>query len=213
MALVLRWFPSCARKVVAGRSRFNHNRGVSVRSARARPFHRVKDLASSRTLPTVWAARLWRLNMMNMKNVIIGLILIVAAGLAYYQFSYVPAQKAEAAAEATKKAADEAAAKAAEETAAAAKAAEEAAAKVAADAAAGGTAAADGATTAATDAADAAAALDPATFDAAKVTALIDASALDDATKTSLKSAVTAADGNPALVPGAIDQVKAALGL
>ncbi len=138
-----------------------------------------------------------------MKNVIIGIILIVAAGLGYYQFSYAPAQKAaaEAAAklEAEAKAAEEAAAKAAEEAAAAAKAAEEAAAATAATV---------------TDAAtDAAAVLDPAAFDAAKVTALIDASPLDDAAKTTLKAAVTAAASNPALVQGAIDQVKAALGL
>ena len=129
------------------------------------------------------------------KNVIIGIILILAAGLGYYQFSYAPAQKAaaEAAAvvEAEKKAADEAA-KAAEEAAAAAKAAEE---------------------TAAATAAAATAALDPAAFDAAKVTALIDASSLDDATKTSLKAEVTAAAGNPALVQATVDKVNAALGL
>jgi predicted negative regulator of RcsB-dependent stress response len=131
-----------------------------------------------------------------MKNVIIGLIVIVAAGLGYYQFSYAPAQKA--AAEAAMKI--EAEKKAADEAAAAAKAAEEAAAAT---------------TTAATTAVtDAAAALDPAKFDAAKITAMIDASTtLDDATKTTLKAAVTAAAGNPALVQGAIDQVKKALGL
>ena len=130
------------------------------------------------------------------KNVIIGIILILAAGLGYYQFSYAPAQKAaaEAAAklETEKKATEEAAAKAAEEAAAAAKAAEE---------------------TAAATAAAATAAIDPAAFDAAKVTALIDASALDDATKTSLKAEVTAAAGNPALVQATVDKVNAALGL
>ena len=55
--------------------------------------------------------------------------------------------------------------------------------------------------------------LDPANFDAAKVNALIDASALDAATKTTLKSGVDAAASNAALVPGAIEAVKKALGL
>ena len=132
-----------------------------------------------------------------MKNVIIGVILIAAVGLGYYQFSYVPAQKAAAEKmQAETKAAEEAAAKAAEEAAAAAKAA-----------------AATATEAATTMAADAAAALNPAAFDAVKVTALIDASSLDDAMKTTLKSAVTAAAGNPALVQGTIDQVKKALGL
>lgn len=130
------------------------------------------------------------------RNVLIGLVLIIAAGLGYYKFSYAPAQKAiaEAAmkAEEAKKAADEAATKAAADAAAAAKATEDAAmaAKTAAMAA-----------------------LDPAAFDATKVAALIDGSALDDATKTTLKAAVTAAASNPALVQSTIDQVKKALGL
>ena len=60
---------------------------------------------------------------------------------------------------------------------------------------------------------DAAAVLNPAAFDAAKVNALIDASALDDATKATLKTGVDAAAADPALVQGAIDAVKAALGM
>ena len=138
-----------------------------------------------------------------MKRIIAIVAILAAAGLGYYQFSVVPAQKA--AAEAA--AAAEAEAKAAEEAAAAAaKAAEEAAAKAAEEAAAAAKAAEEAA-------AAAAAALDPAAFDAAKVTALIDGSTLDDATKTTLKAAVTAAASNPALVQGAVDQVKAALGM
>ena len=170
------------------------------------------------------------------KTVIIGAIAIVLAGLGYYQFSVVPAQKAaeqaaadakaaeEEAAAAAKKAEEEAAAaakKAEEEAAAAAKAAEEAAAKAAADAAAAASTAAQDATAAATDAtaaaSDAAAKamelLDPAKFDADKLTALIDGSSLDDATKGTLKSAVAAAKTNPSLVDATIAQVKTALGL
>jgi hypothetical protein len=45
------------------------------------------------------------------------------------------------------------------------------------------------------------------------VIAAIDASTLDDATKTTLKTAVGAAKANPSLVQGALDQVKAALGM
>jgi hypothetical protein len=56
-------------------------------------------------------------------------------------------------------------------------------------------------------------ALDAATFDPVAVAGMIDASPLDDATKTTLKAAVTAAGSNPALVDGAIAQVKAALGM
>lgn len=169
------------------------------------------------------------------KTVIIGAVVIVLAGLGYYQFSVVPAQKA--AQEAAQKAEDEAAAKAAEEAAAAAakkaeddaaaaaKAAEEAAAKAAQDAAAAATTAATTATTAAQDATAAATTavsdaatqamelLDPAKFDADKLTALIDGSQLDDATKGTLKSAVAAAKANPALVDATVAQIKTALGL
>lgn len=220
------------------------------------------------------------------KSVILGAAVIVAAGLGYYQFSYVPAQQAaqeatmkageeakaaeaaaaeaaakaaeemkaaeeaatkvaeeaaakaaeelKAAEEAAKKAADEAAmtaeekaaaiaeeAKAAEE--AAMKAAEEAAAKVAEEAKAAADAAekaaADAAATAADTATAAADAMDPsklldaANFDAAKVGAMIDGSSLDDATKATLKSAVDTAAGNPLLLQGVLDQVKAAMGL
>ena len=60
---------------------------------------------------------------------------------------------------------------------------------------------------------DAAALLDPANFDAAKINAMIDASSLDDATKGTLKAGIDAAAGNPALVQGAIDAVKAAMGM
>ncbi|MEI2685277.1 MAG: hypothetical protein V9G14_02595 [Cypionkella sp.] len=147
------------------------------------------------------------------KNVIIGLVLILAAGAGYYQFSMKPAQEAAVA----QKAADEAAAKAAADTAAAAKAAEDeaaAAAKKVADEAAAAAAATTTATTEAAPAAtDAMAVLDPANFDAAKINALIDASTLDDATKGTLKSGVDAAATNPALVEGAISAVKAALGM
>jgi hypothetical protein len=61
--------------------------------------------------------------------------------------------------------------------------------------------------------AEAATLLDAASFDAAKVTAFIDAGPFDDATKVTLKAGVTAAATNPALVQGALDAVKAALGL
>jgi hypothetical protein len=62
-------------------------------------------------------------------------------------------------------------------------------------------------------AAEAAAALDPAAFDAAKINAMIAASTLDDATKATLKAGVDAAATNPALVQGAVDAVKAAMGM
>ena len=162
------------------------------------------------------------------RSVIIGAIVVLLAAGGYYQFSYKPAQDAEAAAtaaaaqaEADAKAAEEAAAKAAEEAAAAAqKAADEAAAAAAATTEAATEAATDAAaatTEAATDAAaavtDAAAALDPANFNADSVIALIDGSALDDAMKTTLKTAVEAAKANPALVADTIAQVKTALGM
>jgi colicin import membrane protein len=227
------------------------------------------------------------------KSVLLGAAVVVAAGLGYYQLSYVPAQKAaeEAAMKASEEikaaeaAAEEAAAKAAEEaqaaeTAAAAaaeeaalkvaeeakaleeaaaeaakaaedaateaanstteevKAAEEAAAKAAEEAslvaaeeaakveaeakavadaaeqaAADAAAAAADATTAAADALDPSQLLDADNFDSVRVAALIDASPLDDAVKTTLKSAVSAASANPLLLQGALDQVKAALGL
>ena len=62
-------------------------------------------------------------------------------------------------------------------------------------------------------AAEAAAVLDPAAFDAVKVNAMIAASTLDDATPAPLKAGVDAAATNPALVQGAIDAVKAAMGM
>ena len=55
--------------------------------------------------------------------------------------------------------------------------------------------------------------VDPAAFDAAKINAMIAASTLDDATKATLKAGVVAAATNPALVQGAIDAVKAAMGM
>ena len=156
------------------------------------------------------------------KNVLIGLVLILAAAGGYYQFSVKPAQEAAAAAaaeaEAAAVAAAEAAAaeaKAAEE--AAAKAAEEAAAKAAEEAAAAAAAAeaaAAATTEAATDGmAEAMAVLDPAAFDAAKVIGLIDASPLDDATKATLKAGVEAAASNPTMVEGAVNAVETALGM
>jgi hypothetical protein len=173
------------------------------------------------------------------RTVIIGAIVVLLAAGGYYQFSYKPAQEAEAAMKAAEekaaadaKAAEEAAAKAAEEAAAAAQKAADDAAK----AAEGTAAAVEGAATdaaeavegAATDAAtavegaateatgaatDAAAALDPANFNADAVTALIDGSTLDDATKATLKTAVEAAKANPALVADTVAQVKTALGM
>jgi hypothetical protein len=152
------------------------------------------------------------------RSVIIGAIVVLLAAGGYYQFSYKPAQEAEAAAaaaaaqaEADAKAAEEAAAKAAEEAAAAAqKAADEAAAAAAATTT---EAATDAATDAAGAVADAAAALDPANFNADSVVALIDGSSLDDAMKATLKTAVEAAKANPALVADTIAQVKTALGM
>ncbi|MDP3960357.1 MAG: hypothetical protein Q8Q26_09930 [Pseudorhodobacter sp.] len=146
------------------------------------------------------------------KNVLIGGILVLLAAGGYYQFSYVPAQKAaeEAAVAAAEVKAAEAAAA---EAAAAAKAAEEAAAAAEAKAA---QEAADAAAQAAAEAAAAATVadpLDPAKFDAAKVIALIDASGLDEASKAMLKTTVNNAVANPALVESAVAAVKAALGM
>jgi flagellar biosynthesis GTPase FlhF len=141
-----------------------------------------------------------------------------AAAKAAEEEAAAAAKKAEEEAAAAAKAAEEQAAKAAEEAAAAAaKAATDAAAattEAAGDAAAAATEAAGDAAAAATDAAaDAAKVLDPANFDAVKVKALIDASALEEATKTTLKAGVDAAAADTALVPGAIEAVKKALGL
>ena len=150
------------------------------------------------------------------RNVLIGLVLILLAGGAYYQFAYKPAQVAEMA-----KAAEEAATKAADEAAATAKAAEEAAAaeakKVADEAAAAAAAATDAAaatTTAATATmAEMMTALDPANFDAAKITAMIDASALDATLKTTLKSGIEAAAADPTKIASALAAVKTAMGM
>ena len=149
------------------------------------------------------------------RNVLIGLVLILLAGGAYYQFAYKPAQVAEMA-----KAAEEAATKAADEAAATAKAAEEAAAaeaKKVADEAAAAAAATDAAaatTTAATATmAEMMTALDPANFDAAKITAMIDASALDATLKTTLKSGIEAAAADPTKIASALAAVKTAMGM
>lgn len=140
------------------------------------------------------------------RNVLIGLVLILLAGGAYYQFAYKPGKVAEmaAAAEAAAtKAADEAAAtaKAAEDAAATAKAAEEAA-------AAAGTAVTEG-----TAATDAMAVLDPANFDAVKISAMIDASTLDAGVKTTLKAGIEAAAADPSKIAGALAAVKTAMGM
>ena len=165
------------------------------------------------------------------KSVILGAVVLVAAGLGYYQFSYVPAQQAAIEAEATAAkaaaakaaedaAAAQAAAKAAEEAAAAeaaAKAAAEEAAKSIEEAAAAAAAAAEkaaaDATKAVTEATESTALFDAANFDAAKLGEMIDDSSLDDATKVSLKSLVEGASSNPMLLQGVLDQVKAALGM
>lgn len=140
------------------------------------------------------------------RNVLIGLVLILLAGGAYYQFAYKPGKVAEmaAAAEAAAtKAADEAAAtaKAAEDAAATAKAAEEAA------------AAAGAAVTEGTAATDAMAVLDPANFDAVKISAMIDASTLDAGVKTTLKAGIEAAAADPGKIAGALAAVKTAMGM
>ena len=150
------------------------------------------------------------------RNVLIGLVLVLLAGGAYYQFSYKPGQAAEMA-----KAAEDAATKAADEAAATAKAAEDAAAasakKLADDAAAAaaaGTAAVTETATAATGTmAEMMAALDPANFDAAKINAMIDASALDATLKTTLKSGIEAAAADPTKIASALAAVKTAMGM
>ena len=162
------------------------------------------------------------------RTVIIGAIVIILAGLGYYQFSYKPAQQAAMEQEAAAKAAEAAAAEAAAAEAAAAEAAAAAtdAATTATDAATdtveGATEAVTEGAAAATEAATegaaavtdaAAAALDPANFNADAVIALIDGSTVDDATKATLKTAVEAAKANPALVADTIAQVKTALGM
>lgn len=140
------------------------------------------------------------------RTVIIGAIVIVLAGVGYYQFVFLPQQEQamqeEAAAAAAAAAAEAAAAEAEAAAAAAAEAVTEGAAAVA-DAVTEGAAAVTGA----------AAALDPANFNADAVIAVIDGSTLDDATKTTLRTAVEAARTNPALVADTVAQVRTALGL
>ena len=144
------------------------------------------------------------------RNVLIGLVLILLAGGAYYQFAYKPGKVAEMAA-----AAEAAATKAADEAAATAKAAEDAAAaeakKVADEAAAA--AAAGAAVTEGTTATDAMAVLDPANFDAVKISAMIDASTLDAGVKTTLKAGIEAAAADPGKIAGALAAVKTAMGM
>jgi hypothetical protein len=148
------------------------------------------------------------------RTVLIGAVVVVLAGLGYYQFSYKPAQEAAAEAEAAAAATTEAVT----EGAAAATEAAEGAAEAVTEGAAAATEAAEGAAEAVTEGAAAAtdaaaAALDPANFNADAVVGLIDGSTLDDATKTTLKTAVEAARANPALVADTVAQVKAALGM
>lgn len=159
---------------------------------------------------------------------------IVVIG-AYYQFSYVPAQRAaqEAAAAAEAKAAEE---KAAADAAAAAKAAEEAAAeaaKAAEDAAATATGAATKAADAVTDAAtgaadavtgaatDAGAAVgeaatwvwDATKLSAEEITARIAAAPVSQSVKDTLTATYNSVKDSPAAVQGVLDQLKQAMGL
>jgi hypothetical protein len=160
------------------------------------------------------------------KNILIGLVVILAVAGGYYQFSIKPAQEAaaaaamaadEAAAAAAKAAEDaaaEAAAKAVEEQAAAAALAEQEAAAAAEAAAPAVTEATGDAAAAVTEAvSDMTTLLDPANFDAAKIGMMIDASSLDDTTKSALKASAEAAGTDPAAIQAVIGSVKAALGL
>lgn len=142
------------------------------------------------------------------RNVLIGLVLILLAGGAYYQFAYKPGKVAEMAA-----AAEAAATKAADEAAATAKAAEDAAAAEAKKVADEAAAAAGAAVTEGTAATDAMAVLDPANFDAVKISAMIDASALDAGVKTTLKAGIEAAAADPGKIAGALAAVKTAMGM
>ena len=60
-------------------------------------------------------------------------------------------------------------------------------------------------------AAEIAALLTPEGFDRARVDQLIDASAIADAQKTTLKAVIASAEGNPAILQAALDQVRAVL--
>ena len=136
------------------------------------------------------------------RTVIIGAIVVVLAGVGYYQFVFLPQQE-----QAMQEEAAAAAAAAAEaEAAAAAEAAAEAVTE-------GAAAATEAVTEGVAAVAGAAAALDPANFNADAVIAVIDGSTLDDATKTTLRTAVEAARTNPALVADTVAQVRTALGL
>lgn len=142
------------------------------------------------------------------RNVLIGLVLILLAGGAYYQFAYKPGKVAEMAA-----AAEAAATKAADEAAVTAKAAEDAAAAEAKKVADEAAAAAGAAVTEGTAATDAMAVLDPANFDAVKISAMIDASTLDAGVKTTLKAGIEAAAADPGKIAGALAAVKTAMGM
>jgi colicin import membrane protein len=168
--------------------------------------------------------------MMN-KNVILGAAVIVAAGLGYYQFSYVPAQKAaqeaavaaaDAAAKAASeaKAAEEAAAKAAEEAAAKAaeelKAAEEAAQKAAEEAAAVAAeaaakveaeakAAAEAAAASATNAASAVTEAVTGAADAMDPSKLLDATSFDAAKVTALIDGSSLDDSTKTTLKSAVE--------
>jgi colicin import membrane protein len=168
-----------------------------------------------------------------MKRTILIIVALLLAVGAYYQFSYVPAQRAaEEAAAAATKAAEEAAAaakaaedKAAEEAAAAAKAAEEATAKAAEEAAAAAAAATEAATEAAgavTDAAtEAAGAVTDAAsmvWDATKLTsedimARISGAPIPQETKDTLTATYNSVKDNPSAVQMVLDQLKQAMGL
>ncbi|ULB08638.1 hypothetical protein ORIO_01635 [Cereibacter azotoformans] len=129
---------------------------------------------------------------MNRIAIIVGLVLLAAAGFGWYQYGYLPQQEA---AEAARSAEDEAA-RAAEEARLAAEAAREEAAEAAradedaaAEAAAAAAAAADAATEAASDAAAAAAA---ATQEAARTAGEAASSAADAAVEAARQAAAAA---------------------
>ena len=169
MVVVLLRFQFCARSLIGGPRCFNGNRflrkgkaGFVGRGIGAdlEPIIRLGvqippwDVhMRAATGKKSGGRRLW----MN-RNVLIGLAVVLAAGLGYYQFSYVPAQRAAEEAAAAAKAAEEAAAAAAAEAEAAAAAEAEAAAAAAAEAEAAAAAAAEAAADAVTEAAEGAAA-------------------------------------------------------
>jgi colicin import membrane protein len=147
------------------------------------------------------------------RTVLIGAIVVLLAGLGYYQFVYVPQQQDTPAAAEGEAPATEAPATESEAPATEAPATEAPATEAPATEAPATEAPATEAPATEAPAADAAAALDPANFNADAVVALIDGAAIDDAAKATLKTAVEAARANPALVADTIAQVKTALGM